>query len=62
MIPEDQKASVALMLHEAGKNCKPVLSETQVLNAQVLAQSETRRTEANENARAFMRQASQRRY
>ena len=62
MIPEQQKASVALKLADAGKNCKPVHSETQALNAQVLAQSETRRTEANENARAFMRQASQRRY
>lgn len=62
MIPEHQKASVALMLHDAGKNCKPVLRKAQAFNAEVMAQSETRRTEANDNVRSFMREASQRRY
>lgn len=62
MIPEHQKASVALMLHEAGKNCKPVQVNPQAVNAELMAQSEKRRTEANDNARAMMREASQRRY
>lgn len=62
MIHEHQKASVALMLHDAGKNAKPVLSKAQAFNAELVAQSEKRRTEANDNARALVREASQRRY
>lgn len=62
MIPEDKKASVALMLHEAGKNCKPVLSKAQAFNAEVMAKSEQDRIEENKAARAMMREASQRRY
>lgn len=61
MIPEHQKASVALMLQDAGKNAKPVLSKAQATYAELMAQSETRRTEANNNVRSFMREASQRR-
>lgn len=56
-----RNAAIALMLQDAGKNAKPVLSKAQAFNAEVLAQSEKRRDEANDNARAMMREASQRR-
>lgn len=61
MIPEHQKASVALMLHDAGKNAKPVLSKAQATYAELMAQSEQHRIDANNSARAMMREASQRR-
>ena len=62
MSHEHQKASVAAVLADAAKNCRPVLTEARAFNAEVTAQSEARRDEANDSARTMMRGLSQRRY